>query len=237
MKSKSPRMKFLPRSHFRVGRSRTGLGLFAEKPIKKGTIIMRYRGKKIRAEKADELDNRYIYEINSRWSIDGSPRWNYARYGNHSCRPNAESDTRGHIVFVRAIKNIAPGDEITYDYGTDYFKAFIKPIGCKCVKCMAKRKAERAEERLKAKRAKARKAKQEEKLKEAAKLAARRKKAAAKAKAAKVLAKATTKPVVAKSVAKPTAKSAAKSTMKARTVAKATAKPETADIQPLARAA
>lgn len=237
-------MKFLPRSYFRIGRSRTGLGLFAEKPIKKGTIIMRYRGKKIRAEKADELDNRYIYEINSRWSIDGSPRWNYARYGNHSCRPNAESDTRGHIVFVRAIKNIAPGDEITYDYGTDYFKAFIKPIGCKCTKCIEKRKAERAEERLKAKRAKARKARQEEKLKDAAKLAASRKKAAAKAKAAKV-AKAAAKtapkttagkPAV-KSVAKSTTKSAAKSPMKARTVAKTTVKPEVADIQPLARAA
>src|SRR5262245_30648543 len=107
-------MKFLPRSHYRVGRSRTGLGLFAEKPIKKGTLIIQYRGRKMPAQKADELDNRYIYEINSRWSVDGSPRWNTARYANHSCRPNAESDTRGHTIFIRATKNIGAGEEITY---------------------------------------------------------------------------------------------------------------------------
>lgn len=178
-------MKFLPRSYYRVGKSRTGLGLFAQKPIKKGTIIIQYKGRKMRAEKADELDTRYVYEINSRWSVDGAARSNIARYGNHSCRPNAESDTRGHTIFIRATKNIQAGDEITYDYGSDYFKAFIKPVGCLCDKCIAKRKAERAEKRLKAKRARVRKARQAEKLKEAARLAARRRKAAAKAGAAR----------------------------------------------------
>jgi uncharacterized protein len=184
-------MKFLPRSYYRVGKSKTGLGLFALKPIKKGTLIIEYKGRKMRAEKADELDTKYVYEINSRWSVDGAARSNIARYGNHSCRPNAESDTRGHTIFIRAVKNIEAGDEITYDYGSDYFKAFIKPIGCLCPKCVAKRKAERAENRAKAKRAKARKERQAEKLKEAARAAAKRKKArnttkAAKADAAKV---------------------------------------------------
>ncbi len=193
-------MKFLPRSYYRVGRSRTGLGLFAEKPIKKGTLIIRYRGRKMRADKADELDNRYIYEINSRWSVDGAPRWNTARYANHSCRPNAESDTRGHTIFIRATRNIAAGDEITYDYGTDYFKAFIKPIGCLCPKCVAKRKVERAEKRLKAKRAKARKERKEAKLKEAARVAARRK-AKAKMASAKAAVKATSKPAEAEPLA------------------------------------
>jgi SET domain-containing protein len=179
-------MKFLPRSYYRVGKSRTGLGLFALKPIKKGTLIIEYKGRKMRAEKADELDTKYVYEINSRWSVDGASRSNIARYGNHSCRPNAESDTRGHTIFIRATKNIEAGQEITYDYGSDYFKAFIKPHGCLCDKCIAKRKAERAEQRLKAKRAKARKERQAEKLKEAARAAAKRKKARTKAKAAKV---------------------------------------------------
>ncbi len=183
-------MKFLPRSYYRVGKSRTGLGLFALKPIKKGTLIIEYKGRKMRAEKADELDTKYVYEINSRWSVDGASRSNIARYGNHSCRPNAESDTRGHTIFIRATKNIEAGQEITYDYGSDYFKAFIKPLGCLCDKCIAKRKAERAELRLKAKRAKARKERQAEKLKEAARAAAKRKKARAKTKAAKAKTKA-----------------------------------------------
>ena len=74
-------------------------------------------------------------------------RKNIARYINHACRPNAESDVRPRKrkVFIRAIKNIEPGEEINYDYGTDYFKAYLKPIGCKCDACEKKRKKKRAE--------------------------------------------------------------------------------------------
>lgn len=91
-------------------------------------------------------------------------RKNVARYINHSCRPNAESDVRPRErkVFIRAIKNIEAGDEINYDYGTDYFKAYLKPIGCKCASCETKRKKLRAEaraERAKVKARPARKAK------------------------------------------------------------------------------
>ena len=76
-------------------------------------------------------------------------RENVARYINHACRPNAESDVkpRKRKVFIRAIKNIEPGEEINYDYGTDYFKAYLKPIGCKCDACEKKRKKKRAEAR------------------------------------------------------------------------------------------
>jgi superfamily II RNA helicase len=59
-------------------------------------------------------------------------------------------------VVIRALKNIEPGEEINYDYGTDYFKAYLKPIGCKCASCEKKRKKLRAEAREKKKRAKAR---------------------------------------------------------------------------------
>ena len=76
-----------------------------------------------------------MFEINGRWTIDGSTRSNTARYANHSCRPNAESDlVRGKIV-LRALKNIASGEEITYDYGREYFDLFLKAKGCKCTKC------------------------------------------------------------------------------------------------------
>jgi uncharacterized protein len=142
---------------FRVGRSRTGLGLFATAPIKKGSFIIEYKGPKVDNKTADELDNKYLFEINSRWTIDGSGRRNTARYINHSCRPNAESDVKKHKVIIRAIRNIEPGAEITYDYGKDYFDTFLKPIGCRCPKCLEKRKAERAEARAAAKRRKARK--------------------------------------------------------------------------------
>jgi hypothetical protein len=167
---------------YRVGRSRTGLGLFATKPIKKGSKIIRYFGPLLDSKKKDEdaIENKYLFELNDRWTIDGSVRKNIARYINHACKPNAESDVkpRKRKVFIRAIKNIEPGEEINYDYGTDYFKAYLKPIGCKCEACEKKRKKKRAEARAEKARLKA---KAERKaLKKAEKLA--REKAKAKAK-------------------------------------------------------
>ncbi|MBR0896303.1 SET domain-containing protein-lysine N-methyltransferase [Bradyrhizobium tropiciagri] len=153
---------------YRVGRSRTGLGLFATKPIKKGTKIIRYFGPLLDSKKKDEdaIENKYLFELTNRWTIDGSIRENVARYINHACRPNAESDVkpRKRKVFIRAIKDIEPGDEINYDYGTDYFKAYLKPIGCKCDACEKKRKKQRAEaraERVRLKEKAERKAKRE----------------------------------------------------------------------------
>jgi uncharacterized protein len=144
---------------YRVGRSRTGLGLFAVKPIKKGAKIVRYFGPLLdsKKKKDDAIENKYLFELNGRWTIDGSVRDNIARYINHACRPNAESDVmpRKRKVVIRAIKNISPGDEINYDYGTDYFKAYLKPIGCKCAACEKKRKKKRAEARAEKLRLKA----------------------------------------------------------------------------------
>jgi uncharacterized protein len=136
---------------YRVGRSRTGLGLFATKPIKKGAKIVRYFGPLLdsKKKKDDAVENKYLFELNGRWTIDGSVRENIARYINHACKPNAESDVRPRKrkVVIRAIKKIEPGEEINYDYGTDYFKAYLKPIGCKCDACEKKRKKKRAEAR------------------------------------------------------------------------------------------
>ena len=160
---------------FRLGRSLTGLGLFATKPIKKRTRIAEYKGPLLgvkAAEKAENSSNRYLFEVNSRWTIDGKSRKNVARYANHSCRPNAESDVlRGHKIIIRAIKKILPGEEILYDYGKDYFNLILKPMGCRCEKCAEKRRLERAEKRLKLKRKRARDAK---KAAEALELAAAR---------------------------------------------------------------
>ena len=148
-----------PKKPYRVARSRTGLGLFATKRIKKGTKIIRYFGPLLdsKKKKDDAIENKYLFELNNRWTIDGSVRENVARYINHACKPNAESDVRPRKrkVYIRAVKNIEPGEEINYDYGTDYFKAYLKPIGCKCASCEKKRKKKRAEARAERLRLKA----------------------------------------------------------------------------------
>jgi SET domain-containing protein len=153
-------MPVIPSSKpYRIGRSRTGLGLFATKPIKKGAKIIRYIGPMLdcNKKKDDAVENKYLFQINKRWTIDGSVRKNIARYINHACKPNAESDvsSRKRKVVIRAIKNIEPGEEINYDYGTDYFKEYLKPIGCKCDACEKKRKKQRAEARAEKQREKA----------------------------------------------------------------------------------
>jgi uncharacterized protein len=124
---------------YRVGRAGTGLGLFATEPIKKRTLIIEYRGRRISNKRAAELEwirsNKYLFELNSRWTIDGKARSNTARYVNHSCKPNAEAELiRGRMMF-RAIKNIAAGQEITIDYGEEYVELFFAKHGCLCPNC------------------------------------------------------------------------------------------------------
>jgi uncharacterized protein len=132
----------MPASKFRVGRSATGLGLFATKLIKKSAYIATYRGRRISAEQADTLEqrgSRYMFELNSRWVIDGSKRYNVARYMNHSCKPNAEPFIRkARKIIFKATRAITPGEEITYNYGKDYFNYFIKKKGCRCLSCRKK---------------------------------------------------------------------------------------------------
>jgi uncharacterized protein len=144
MPAKMP-AKISPSRDLRVGRAKTGLGLFTGVPIKKGQFIIRYRGRKIPTEITDDLNNRYMFEINTRWTIDGANRRNIARYINHSCRPNSEVYIVGHDIKIRAIKNIKPGTELSYNYGRNYVDTYIKPAGgCKCHACEAKRSTKRS---------------------------------------------------------------------------------------------
>jgi SET domain-containing protein len=150
----------VPTSKYRVGRSRTGLGLFAGKPFKKREHIVTYRGPLIanaEAERMEARGSRYLFEINSRWTIDGSSRWNRARYVNHSCRPNAEAiERRGPTIVYVARRRIKAGEEITVDYGRDYFDSFIGKSHCRCVKCRERRAERQARYRRRLKRAKRR---------------------------------------------------------------------------------
>lgn len=123
------------RKRYVVRRSTTGLGLFAAELIPKGTRIIEYTGPRVSNDVVEKSNGKYFFEINTRWSIDGSQRDNIARYINHSCRPNAEAIVSHGRVWIWSKKNIQAGDEIAYDYGKEYFDGIIKEIGCKCEKC------------------------------------------------------------------------------------------------------
>ncbi|MBI2715266.1 MAG: SET domain-containing protein [Rhizobiales bacterium] len=166
----------MSRRPFRIGRSRTGLGLFATRPIKKRSRIAEYKGPLLTTKQANKIEangNRYLYEVNSRWTIDGSPRSNIARYANHSCNPNAETYNVKLRVFIRALRNIKPGEEIVYDYGIDYLKNVIGRSNCKCSRCRKRRNRRAVELRLKRKRRAARLARERRKTRKMKRLKSR----------------------------------------------------------------
>jgi len=127
----------MPRNEpYAVKRTQTGLGLFATKPIPKGKRIIEYVGPLVPNDEVEKSSGKYFFGVNKKWSRDGSARTNTARYINHSCRPNAEATVSNRRrVWIWARRNIKPGEEITYDYGKEYFEGIIEPIGCKCEKC------------------------------------------------------------------------------------------------------
>jgi hypothetical protein len=90
---------------------------------------------------ADRKGGRYLFQVNSRWTIDGTGRQNLSRYINHSCAPNCVAYTQGKRIRIYARRRIAAGEELSYDYGREYFDAYIKPSGCACTACSPRREA------------------------------------------------------------------------------------------------
>ena len=124
-----------PKHDLVIKRTSIGLGLFTRNPIPKGAFVIEYTGVRVPNSDESRLKGRYLFEINSRWTIDGSGRENLSRYINHSCKPNCEAIiTRGKIL-IYAKRAISAGEELAYDYGKAYFDEFIKPKGCACSYC------------------------------------------------------------------------------------------------------
>jgi hypothetical protein len=144
----------MSRRSFRIGRSITGLGLFAVRPITKRQKIAEYKGPRVSPKESVRLERRgnlYLYENNPRVTIDGSPRSNIARYANHSCNPNAETYTYGGRVFIRAYAKSNPTRN-HHDYGNDYLKRAIGRSQCKCSRVVASARKQREARAVKRRR-------------------------------------------------------------------------------------
>jgi uncharacterized protein len=122
-----------------VKRSKSGLGLFVgETEIPKGACVIEYVGPVVPKGEEDNINSLYLFEVNARKTINGAPRYNTARYINHSCKANCEPNIHKGRVFIHALRRIKPGEELNYDYGENYFKEYLKDV-CACPKCEAKR--------------------------------------------------------------------------------------------------
>ena len=142
MREKFPLRKPSPSprpARVKVRRSSAGLGLYADEPIRKGRFVIEYVGRVLTSDEADRRGGKYLFEVSSRTTLDGTPRWNTARYINHSCKPNCEAIIDRGRVRIYAKRAIGTGEELAYDYGKEYVDEFIKPHGCKCASCRPRR--------------------------------------------------------------------------------------------------
>ena len=122
----------------RIRRKRSklhGYGVFAQEPINKNKRIIDYAGELITNRQSERREDRYlakgciwVFRVNRNWSRDAAVGGNLARFINHSCRPNCWVEVNGRTIWIRAARNIRPGEELTYDYNTEGDKV----IPCRC---------------------------------------------------------------------------------------------------------
>src|SRR5215469_6612213 len=101
-----------------------GRGVFATRRIAKGERIIEYLGERVshdeadrRYESKDENDSHtFLFIVDSKTVIDAGVAGNDARFFNQSCDPNCESTVEKRRVFIDALRDIEPGEELTYDY-------------------------------------------------------------------------------------------------------------------------
>mgnify|MGYP005864027901 FL=1 len=109
-----------------------GQGVYAAEFIPAGSKVIEYIGELVDKEEserrawaqhavAEETGEAsvYIFTLNKRWDIDGNVPWNTARLINHSCEPNCEAWVEGKSIFLYALRDIEPGEELSFDYGFD----------------------------------------------------------------------------------------------------------------------
>ena len=109
-----------------------GNGVFAAAPIRNGERVIEYKGRRRTHEEVDqdiggdvESGHTFLFTLNDDWVIDASYEGNDARWINHSCSPNCEAvleeadgdDRTKDRVFIEAIRDIKPGQELSYNYG------------------------------------------------------------------------------------------------------------------------
>jgi uncharacterized protein len=110
-----------------------GTGGFAKRDIPAGTWVVEYTGERITKDESlrrCESGNEFIFSLNDEWDLDGSVPWNQARFLNHSCEPNCETERIGERIWVIAARDIRAGEELTFNYG--YCLEDYREHHCRC---------------------------------------------------------------------------------------------------------
>jgi uncharacterized protein len=121
-----------------------GKGVFALRPIAKGERIIEYKGEVITWKEAlrrhphdpSDPNHTFYFHIDDKHVIDGNVDGNASKWINHACAPNCEADQDGLRIFIRALHDIEPGEELNFDYGLvlegRHTKKVKKEFECRC---------------------------------------------------------------------------------------------------------
>ena len=119
------------KSQYRKRRSgRHGLGVFAVRPIKRGTRLIEYTGELISHDEGErryptapdyheEAEHTYLLQLDDDRVIDANVGGNDARFINHSCAPNCEPMRAGDHMWIVSVRDIRVGEELAYDYAIE----------------------------------------------------------------------------------------------------------------------
>ena len=116
-----------------------GTGGFAVCDIPAGRKIIEYVGRRIDKEESlrqCELENPYIFTLDERFDLDGNVEWNAARLLNHSCAPNCEAQEESGRIWIVALRQIAAGEELTFNYNYDLVDYREHPCRCGAANCV-----------------------------------------------------------------------------------------------------
>jgi len=135
------------KSNRRIQTRRSGIhgnGVFATQDIAEGETLIEYTGEVISWEEAlrrhphdpAQPNHTFYFHVDDERVIDGKVHGNSAKWINHSCEPNCEADEQNGRIFIKALRNIAAGEELNYDYGLvidePYTPALLAEFPCWC---------------------------------------------------------------------------------------------------------
>ncbi len=116
-----------------------GYGGFATKPFRKGARVVEYLGERVTKEESlrrCQERNWFIFGLDEEFDLDGNVTWNPARFINHSCEPNCEAVCDEGRVWIVALRDIRPGEEVTFNYGYDLMDIDEHPCRCGAPGCV-----------------------------------------------------------------------------------------------------
>ncbi len=102
-----------------------GKGVFALRLIAAGERIIEYRGDRISWREANrrhphdpaQPNHTFYFHVDDKTVIDGHHNGNASRWINHSCAPNCEAADEQGRIYIDALCDIHPGEELFFDYG------------------------------------------------------------------------------------------------------------------------